>query len=286
MPRSTIPYDPRTEAQHAQGWVGALGRTAIGLGRSHYALGETLLSAITASFVPGKAARAEVRRVILTQILYSGVQAVTLIGVIACLIGATIVIQTTLIVPSADGEVLGRILVAIVVRELAPLITAIIVAGRSGTAMATELGNMKVNSEILALKALGIDPPRFIVLPRLVASVVSVLSLMVYFSCIALLSAFVLAVQTAGVTFSSLKAGVAGGLLAYDMGLFLAKGVGLGTLVGWLSCHFGLQVKSSPTEVPRQASRAVVASLSTCVAYNAALTAVFYWVVGPPLPAP
>jgi len=67
-------------------------------------------------------------------------------------------------------------------RELAPLLTAIVVAGRSGTAMATELGNMKVNSEVLALSSLGIDPPRYIVLPRLVASIVSVLVLMIYFS--------------------------------------------------------------------------------------------------------
>ncbi len=56
---------------------------------------------------------------------------------------------------------------AVVLRELAPLITAIVVAGRSGTAIATELGNMKVSSEVLALMSLGIDPPRFIVWPRL-----------------------------------------------------------------------------------------------------------------------
>jgi ABC-type transporter Mla maintaining outer membrane lipid asymmetry permease subunit MlaE len=71
-----------------------------------------------------------------------------------------------------------------------------------------------------------------------------------------------------------------------DLLLFLTKGLGLGTIVGWLSCHFGLEVKSSPTEVPQQASRAVVMSLLGCVVYNTALTAGFYWLVGPPLPAP
>ena len=63
---------------------------------------------------------------------------------------------------------------------------------------------------------------------------------------------------------------------------FSRKGSGLGTIVGWLSCHFGLQVNSSPTEVPQQASRAVVMSLLGCVVYNTALTAGFYWLVGPP----
>ena len=71
--------------------------------------------------------------------------------------------------------------------------------------------------------------------------------------------------------------------MTHDLGLFLAKGVGLGTIVGWLCCHFGLEVKSSPTEVPIMASRAVVTSLLGCVVYNTLITAVFYSLVGPPI---
>ena len=58
---------------------------------------------------------------------------------------------------------------------------------------------------------------------------------------------------------------------------------GLGVIVGLLCCHFGLQVKSSPTEVPRMASRAVVTSLLGCVVFNTGLTAFFYYLVGPPI---
>jgi phospholipid/cholesterol/gamma-HCH transport system permease protein len=173
-----------------------------------------------------------------------------------------------------------------VLRELAPLITAIVVAGRSGTAIATELGNMKVNSEVLALSSLGIDPMRYIVLPRIVGCVISVVALMIYFTIVSLSAALVLGVWSSGVSLSSFRQGVAGSVMPHDLALFFAKGVGLGTIVGWLPCHFGLGVKSSPTEVPQQASRAVVNSLLGCVVYNTALTAAFYWVVGPPLPAP
>jgi phospholipid/cholesterol/gamma-HCH transport system permease protein len=285
QPRTTIPYDPRRDEAPSPGWIGSVGRSAIGLVRQGRALLRTLVDALVSDFVPGRAARAQVHRIMLTQILYSGVQAVSLVSVIGFLIGATIVIQANLMMP-ADGEILGRILVAVVLRELAPLITAVVVAGRSGTAIATELGNMKVNSEVFALAALGIDPPRFIVLPRLVASVVSVLSLMVYFSFVSVTAAFLVAVRSTGVSFSSLQSGLASGLMPFDIGLFLLKGVGLGVIVGWFCCHFGLEVKSSPTEVPRQASRAVVMVLVTSVAYNAALTAAFYWLLGPPLPAP
>jgi phospholipid/cholesterol/gamma-HCH transport system permease protein len=109
---------------------------------------------------------------------------------------------------------------------------------------------------------------------------------MIYFSIVSLTAAFAIGILTSGSSLSSFQQGVAGSVMPYDLALFLAKGLGLGTIVGWLSCHFGLEVKSSPTEVPQQASRAVVMSLLGCVVYNTVLTAGFYWFVGPPLPAP
>lgn len=283
--RSTLPYDPRSDELRDSSWVGRVGRQAIAGLTDVGALFATLREALTADFAPGVAARRLVHGIMLTQVLFTGVQALSLISVIGLLIGASIIIQTNMMVP-ADGELIGRVLVAVVLRELAPLITAIVVAGRSGTAIATELGNMKVSSEILALSSLGVDPMRYVVLPRLVGCVVSVVALMIYFSMVSLSAAFVIGALSSGASLSSFQQGVAGSVMPHDLALFFAKGVGLGTIVGWLSCHFGLEVKSSPTEVPQQASRAVVMSLLGCVVYNTALTAGFYWLVGPPLPAP
>jgi phospholipid/cholesterol/gamma-HCH transport system permease protein len=280
--RSTLPYDPRTDRIAEASWLGAVGRGAIRSVVSADELLHTFSDAIASLWTPGIAARDTVRRVITTQIMYTGVQALSLVSVIAFLLGASIIIQTNLM-GSADGELLGKVLVAVVLRELAPLVTSIVIAGRSGTAMATELGNMKVNSEVLALSSLGIDPARFIVLPRLVATVVSVLVLMIYFSVVAILGAFAMAQLTATASWGSLYAGVSRGVMPFDLGLFLLKGVGLGAIVGWLCCHYGLQVKSSPTEVPRQASRAVVMSLLCGVVYSTFVTALFYWFVGPPI---
>jgi len=280
--RSTLPYDPRTDRIADASWLGAVGRSAIQWFVDADELVHTLSDALSSYFAPGVAARKTVQRVIIAQIMYTGVQALSLVSVIAFLLGASIIIQTNLMAP-ADGELIGKVLVAVVLRELGPLITAIVVAGRSGTAMATELGNMKVNSEVLALSSLGIDPPRYIVLPRLIASVVSVLVLMIYFSVVAIFGAFVLAQLTSNVTWGSLYSGVSRGVMPFDLGLFLLKGVGLGAIVGWLCCHYGLQVKSSPTDVPQKASRAVVMSLLCGVVYSTFVTAMFYWVVGPPM---
>ena len=280
--RSTLPYDPRTDRIADAGWLGAVGRGAIRRVLFADELLHTFSDAIASLWTPGIAARRTVRGVITTQIMYTGVQALSLVSVIAFLLGASIIIQTNLM-GSADGELLGKVLVAVVLRELAPLVTAIVIAGRSGTAMATELGNMKVNSEVLALSSLGIDPPRFIVLPRLIATIVSVLVLMIYFSVVAIVGAVVVAQLTAAASWGSLYSGLSRGVMPFDLGLFLLKGVGLGAIVGWLCCHYGLQVKSSPTEVPQQASRAVVMSLLCGVVYSTLVTALFYWFVGPPI---
>lgn len=280
--RSTLPYDPRTDRIADAGWLGAVGRGTIRWVLDADELLHTFSDAIASLWTPGRAARETVRRVIVTQIMYTGVQALSLVSIIAFMIGSIIIIQTNLM-GSQDGELLGKVLVAVVLRELAPLITAIVIAGRSGTAMATELGNMKVNSEVLALSSLGIDPPRFIVLPRLIASIVSVLVLMIYFSVVAILGAFLLAQITAAASWGSLYSGVSRGVMPFDLALFLTKGIGLGAIVGWLCCHYGLQVKSSPTEVPQQASRAVVMSLLAGVVYSTFVTALFYWFVGPPI---
>jgi phospholipid/cholesterol/gamma-HCH transport system permease protein len=283
--RSTLPYDPRSDVLREAGWVERVGRRAIASLSETWSLVATLKDAILSDFAPGIAARKLVHGIMLTQVMFTGVQALSLVSVIGLLIGASIIIQTNMMVP-ADGELIGRVLVAVVLRELAPLITAIVVAGRSGTAIATELGNMKVNSEVLALSSLGVDPLRYVVLPRMVGCVVSVVALMIYFSIVSLSAAFALGILSSGASLSSFQQGVAGSVMPHDLVLFFAKGLGLGTIVGWLSCHFGLEVKSSPTEVPQMASRAVVMSLLGCVVYNTALTAGFYWLVGPPLPAP
>jgi phospholipid/cholesterol/gamma-HCH transport system permease protein len=281
--RSTVPYDPRRSRAPEHSLVGQVGRLAILQQRKARALITTLGAAVLAIWTPGLAARRVVRRVLLSQLFYTGFQALGLVSVIGALLGSTIVFQIELMVPSTDPVLIGKVLVAVVLRELAPLITAIVVAGRSGTAIATELGNMKVSSEILALRSLGIDPPRFVVMPRLLATTISVAVLMVYFAAVVFLGTVGVGLALSDGSSDALFNGISDALTVYDLPLFLVKGVGLGIIVGWLSCHYGLEVRSSPTEVPQMASRGVVMSLLGCVAFNTLATAIFYLTVGPPL---
>src|SRR6187549_401534 len=177
-----------------------------------------------APFQPGASAAHVSWRIAVRQIFFTGVEALPLVSIIAALLGATIVIQAQLL-GAVPGDVLGRMLVAIVLREIAPLVTAIVVAGRSGTAIATELGNMKVNDEILGLSSMGIDPMRFIVMPRILACIVSVLVLTVYFGALAIASGYLVGMLLGGVGVENMRAGFSNALLPWDLPLFVSKGL-------------------------------------------------------------
>jgi phospholipid/cholesterol/gamma-HCH transport system permease protein len=265
------------------GAIAGVGRSVIDSGRGMRALWLTLRAAYMASRAPGDGARDVCRGIAVRQIFYTSVQGLGLVSVVALFIGATLVMQTEIMGGAVHREIVGRVLVAVVMRELAPLITAVLVAGRSGTAIATELGVMRVGGEVMGLSSLGIDPPRILVWPRLVAAVVSMPVLTVFFSAVAVFGGVLAALVMGAHGLGDLEMGLTEALVPVDLPLFLLKSIGLGCIVGLLACHYGLQVSSSPTEVPIKASRAVVRTLLACVIYNTIVTVAFYWWMGSPL---
>jgi phospholipid/cholesterol/gamma-HCH transport system permease protein len=264
------------QAQGEPSFLTGLGSSALLAYRVASALLVTLLAAWRSSMAPGEGARDVCRAITVRQIFYTSFQALSMISVVAIFVGATLTAQSELLGGPLQRETAGRVLVAVVIRELAPLITAIIVAGRSGTAIATEIGVMRVDSEIFALASLGIDPPRFIVWPRIVATTLSVPLLTVYFSTMAVFGGFLALFFIDSHSLDEWQTGAVLGLSPIDLPLVLVKTVGLGALVGWLCSYYGFEVGASPTEVPQKASKAVVNTLIACIIYNALITMVFY----------
>jgi len=279
---ASIPHDPRLGRRRKPSWVARVGRFAIDWWLFWSGAFGTLGAALASLFTPGKAAGTAMRRITLTQVFFTGAQGLPFVTITALVIGATIMIQTKAAAPGLPGEIAGKILATVVLREFAPLVTAIIVASRSGTAIATEIGNMKASLEVLGLSSMGIDPSRYVVLPRLVGVVASVLVLTVYFSVLAIAGSFLMAWVLGSPTISAMRLGLAETLGIGDLLLFLLKGIGCGILVGWLCCHFGLQVRSSTTEVPLMTGKAVIRAVLLCVLFNFAVTIGFYGIVGPP----
>jgi phospholipid/cholesterol/gamma-HCH transport system permease protein len=256
------------------GWVGSKAIEAYAYLAS---LATLCAQAVVDLARPSKQGRSETSRVIIRQILFTGVDALPVTSVIALLVGILIITQAGTQLPMLGaGGLIGSIIVLTVVRELGPLLTAFIVVGRSGTAIATELGNMSVNREVVALRLMGIPVSRFIIMPRMVGMVISIICLTLYFDVVAVLGGYLVAKVKLTVPFPAFIDGVMTALSSTDVTITAAKGLLFGTAVASICCHHGLSVQSSYTEVPQQTTRAMINSFVICFAADVLITVLLY----------
>ena len=200
-------------------------------------------------------------RVLINQIRFTALQAIFLVAFLAAIL-AFLVISQSIRQLGRFGAIdnLGTIMVVAVIRELGPLLTALIVVSRSGTAIAAEMATNRVMGEVTALEAMGIDPYIYLVLPRMLGAIVSVATLMVVFDAVALTSGFV-AAATSGMSLNRYTGIVLKTLSAGDVWLTLAKGIFFGAAVAVFCSYHGLAVKAGPTEIPQAVTRGVVATI-------------------------
>ena len=215
--------------------------------------------------------------VVSAQIYFTGWQALPLISMMALGAGGVVILPSSMNLNLVGGsDMIGRLLVILVVRELAPLMTALVVIARSGTAVASEVGNMRANREIEALESLGINPLSFIVFPRLIGGVISVVSLSIYFIMISLLGGFVITSLIHHMSFQFYIDSLCQAVAFEDIWLFLLKNFFSGTIIFVVCCYQGLSVKKSPTEVPVVTTQAVVKSILYVIYFNLSVSALFY----------
>lgn len=215
--------------------------------------------------------------VISAQIYFTGWQALPLISVLALGTGSIIILQSLTNLSLLGGtQMIGNFLIVMILREAGPLLVALVVIARSGTAVASEVGNMRANREIEALESMGINPLSFIVFPRVVGGIISVLGLAFYFNFIALIGGyavtrFIQDLPLAFYTDSLMRA-----LTKEDVLIFLLKNGFSGMIIFVVCCYQGLSVKRSPHEVPQVTTQAVVNSIIFVVVFNLIVTTLFY----------
>ena len=232
--------------------------------------------ALRACFTPGQAPYTSIVSQISRQILYTGVEAFWLVGIIAFLCGVTIVIQATTNMPIFGvTEYFGNILVIAVVRELGPFFTSLVIIGRSGGALAAHIGTMRVNKEVEALEVMGVDPVHFLVVPALIGMVVSIICLNFYFDIIAILGGLMVAKLTVMVPFWIFLEKVIQALTWKDIFISISKGMFFGVVVAIVSCRYGLTVNNI-RGVPQAAISAVVGSMAITMIVNIVVTVSFY----------
>jgi len=216
-------------------------------------------------------------RLTLQQVRFTGLHALPLVSVIGLGVGVLVVLQAVQTFPALGGEaVIGKLLVVIILAQLGPLLTAFVVAGRSGTAMAIELGYMRFLEEVDALQTMGIDPIHYLVVPRVLGTVIATICLSIYFDAIAFLGGFVVAAlgparKSPTLLFQNLIAAME----PLDLVAAAVKVSAFGVVIAVVACYEGLSVRASITEVPQATIRTIVATMFYFIALDVLITVVF-----------
>lgn len=214
---------------------------------------------------------AAVRSVFLKQVYFTGLESLTIIITIAVILGTVIVTQIVSLVGN-NGSLTGKILVWVMLRELAPLLTALVVISRSGTAIAAELGTMKINGEIDSIEMMGIPADRYLILPRISGVTTSIVILTVYFVLSSFVGSFVIASIGWHIPYDQFIQGILSSLGLKEVLVLFAKSILFGLFISAICCRYGLRVGRSATEIPQAATRAVMSSLFTVFLLDGLIT--------------
>jgi len=207
----------------------------------------------------------------------SGAKAVPIIGMLGFLVGLILGFQGAVLMAQFGAEIyIADFVGKSVARELGPLITAIIVAGRTGSAFAAELGTMKVNEEIDALKTMGLDPVRFLVVPRVMAATLMT-PLLAVLTNVAGLAGGAVVMTGIGFPLVTYVNRVLAAVTTADYLGGLSKSVVFGLLIASSGCLCGLRTGEGASAVGNSATRAVVSSIIMIVIADGVFAVLFYY---------
>jgi phospholipid/cholesterol/gamma-HCH transport system permease protein len=263
-PQAAVATPPRTRlVERVGGWI--IGRWLDGVAFTGL-IGEAALRT-----VPALRGKARMRaHDLLAGIHDAGVGALPMVALVNILVGAIIAFVGGIQLRRLGAEIYVSNLIGVTeVREMAPLITAIVMSGRTGSAYAAEIAAMQGSGEIDALQALGVPIFDYLILPRVTALTVMMPLLSMYAGALGMLGGFAVAVNmmhvTAGAFTTHLRAAVAGP----DIVLGLVKSVVFGSWVAMASCRIGLKAGRSATDVGHAATTAAVSGIVGAIALDA-----------------
>jgi len=202
------------------------------------------------------------RRAVVTQVIFTGVDALPAILILSLAMGVGVIAQLVLALQEFGTQsYVVTVITDLVALELGALLTAIFLVGRSGSAITVDLLNMKLNNEIHALELLGININDFLIVPRLIGCSVAQLVLAIIFSFVTLTSAVFVTAVFAPINLVQYFNAIVGAFTGLDIAVFIFKNALFGLIIGSIACFHGLQIKESVTEVPQQTQKAIVSTL-------------------------
>ncbi len=212
------------------------------------------------------------------QMVQTGVMSLPTVGLSCLFMGMVLAMQA-----AAQLEQLGALdrvadLVAFsMLREIGPLITAVVVIGRSGSSITAELGTMKVSEEIEALEVMAIDPVRFLVVPRVLAMMIMVPCITMIGIALGIFGGWLIAVLSLKIDPLVYFTRFIMAVNLHDLYTGLFKSFIFGILIATIACFYGMTVEGGAEGVGKNTTRSVVTALTSMLAMDALLTALFYF---------
>jgi len=205
-----------------------------------------------------------------------GVRSVPVIMITGAFVGMTLAIQAydQLVIMGLE-ERMGQLIGLSVVKELGPVLAAVMLAGRVGGALTAELGTMNVTEQIDAVRSMGTDPVRHLVVPRVLACLLLTPALIIYADLLGVLGGFFVSVTLKGINSQAYWSFSASAVELWDVSIGVVKGFFFGAAIAVISCYKGFHCREGAQGVGQACTEAFVASFIAILALNLALAIVF-----------
>ncbi|MGD9688300.1 MAG: MlaE family ABC transporter permease [Phycisphaerales bacterium] len=214
---------------------------------------------------------------IASQVVRVGVRSVLIVSLVSGCVGLILVLQMA---PPLDEfgrrDAVANIVGVAVLRELGPLIASIVLTGFAGAAIAAEIGTMVVGEEIEALEAHALNPVRFLVVPRVIATVVSMGALAVFSNLVAIAAGLGIAVLFLDISYQTYMDNLLTQVKPADFVTGIIKSLVFGLLIGAIACTNGLKVTGGAAGVGKATTDTVVQSVVAIIIFDLMFTALFY----------
>ncbi len=209
----------------------------------------------------------------------AGVDSLPIISLVAFFIGVIMALQTAYQMQRMGAEMYIASIVALsMVREMGPVITALVVAGRVGASITAEIGSMQVTEQVDALQTLAANPIKYLVVPRLIALSIVLPILTLYADIIGIFGGYLICTYKLGVSSGMYRYITFSALLYKDLFTGLSKALFFGMIIAFVSCYEGFNVEGGAEGVGKATALAVVTMFILIIAGDCLFTALFYFI--------
>ena len=209
-----------------------------------------------------------------------GFKSIPIVFLVILFVGMIIALQMAYVLRQFGViDYVASVISVSMVRELGPLITAVVMSGFAGASIAAELGTMRDREEILALETIGLNPIAFLVVPRMLATIIMMPCLTLLANMVGILGGYAIAVWTLDVNPSQFYARAIQFLKFKDIYVGLLKAGVFGLLISLISCYEGFSVEGGAEGVGRATTRSVVVSIIAVITADCVITTIFYFLM-------